>query len=816
MKKTLFAAGMALIALGAGAETLTPAEAVARLRETGAHRLAAKVSADIKPAYTYKAESGTPAAYIFNSTENGYMIVSADDVAYPLLGYTDSGSFDANNVAPGMRYWLEEYARQIEWAKSKGRKAPGATIVDPAWTAIAPLCKTKWNQDAPFNDQCPIEKATNLPTYAGCVAVSMAQLMKYFEYPLHGEGIVQYTPAATGQKVTLNLSRKDFAWDNMLNFYSKGYYDEEQADAVAYLLKCCGYSVSMNYGSQASGANGFEIATALKKYFNYDPMTRDERRMVYTASEWAKIIYDNIKNVGPVVMNGQSPVDGGHSFVCDGYNGDGLFHFNWGWGGMSDGYYRLEALNPEAQGIGGMVGGFNFMQNIVIGARPKTADSNQELVGNMLIYGALTGEVKNNQLIFGLTGYRYQGWGSMYDDNAKLMVAARFTPTNGGDFKIIPGVFRSASNGSTVDNITSTMLTYYSPDQVKPYVDMPSLTDGEYVVTLMSKDKNVTSSIWQPVNSICGYPNYLKLTVSNGSYTVTNIPIAQLQVNDVKILTDLYYGKNFKIQVTVTNPSDVELSEGYSPALYNGSKRNFWGGSVQVTAGPGETVNYEWVAKFTAENGVKAPTAATDYTLGLYEPMSNTLIGQYGNVTMNPAPASANLTIGNFVINDCPRESVSINDKNYNTYIVDGKTDITIDVSYNVRAGYFDGQMILSLYQMLPNGSNVLIDDQLFSEMPFIKGGAGVTKDVSCICNVSDLTPGCLYYIYAKYTVGARENEMSRISFYIGQSGVDDIELDSSVGMAKYYNMQGVEIANPQPGQIVIERKGDKSVKRVY
>ncbi|MCM1451195.1 MAG: C10 family peptidase, partial [Clostridium sp.] len=353
--------GLALAAMPLMAKTLSPEEALARAnQDTNGKRMAA--SAPLKLAHTSKTPSGEAAVYVFNRGENlGYMLLGADDMALPVLGYSDEGSFAVENISPDFEWWLSEYGRRIEYANQSGALS-GASAEDQGegpkflfatavkGEAIAPQIKTLWDQIEPYNNKAPLYGANR--TYTGCVATAMAQVMNYWQYPEKGQGSISYTSESIAKKLTLDFSRKKFDWANMLERYIPGEYTSAQADAVAYLMQACGYSVRSDYSTDATGALAMNIRKGLVKYFNYDGNSKYELRAYYTTPEWEQMIYDNLKNVGPILYGGGSYLGGGHSFICDGYDGNGMFHFNWGWSGISNGYFALDALTPDALGTG--------------------------------------------------------------------------------------------------------------------------------------------------------------------------------------------------------------------------------------------------------------------------------------------------------------------------------------------------------------------------------------------------------------------------------------------------------------------------------
>ncbi|MBD5386551.1 hypothetical protein HDR70_01505 [bacterium] len=830
MKNALLICLGALFSLSALASPLSPEQALTRAGNNGLMRAPSKRGNEAKLIYTSVSERGVNEAYIFNYSSGGFAVLSADDVAYPVLGYSDRGTIDPDNLAPQLKWWLEEYGRQIEWAKMKGRNALNLNVTTRTDLApIAPLVKTKWDQDTPYNDLCPIPKTVDgrpytggKHAYTGCVATAMAQLMKYFSYPSAGEGTIQYTPSRTGytfDRMTWNLSKHPFDWDNMLNIYSKDAYTQVQGEAVANLMKSCGVSVQMAYGLDASGAAGLDIANALRKYFKYSDNCRSEHRAIYSSEAWAQMIYDNLKNVGPVIVNGQSPSDGGHSFICDGYDGNGFYHFNWGWSGISDGYFLLEALNPDAQGIGGYSGGFNFSQNAIIGAQPPVEGENgYDNPVRVYQYGAATGSVSGKTLTFGVRDYYILGWGNTSDRKMNVNIGAIIEKKNdSSNRQIVKGCM---SNGrTTFDTFQLTAYGYYSPSNASPEIALPSLDDGEYKVILASYDNDCNNKEWVPVASPWGYPNYVNITVDGGKYVVTDLPIAQLKLNKVEITSDLYYGRYFKIKANISNNSDMELTGYFSPALYSGNDRKFYGESVGISINAGETVDYEWVSKLSAEPGVPAPTKDTEYTLGLYNPdvhAQKEVYGYFGNVILNPTPTSSpRLSITEFEILG---EKVDINfdGRDISTTLVSDPDNVEVKFSYKDNLGYFDGIMKLSLSYRL-NGDRVVypVIDEIKTSQPFLTTGESDTITAHFI--IPDPIPGAMYQVDASYTLNSKWNTLGAVGFITGLSGINDIVSDyTNPGKKEYYNLQGQKVYNPSKGDILIEKCGSDSKKIIF
>lgn len=388
LRFAILAAVTVAVAQPSRARQLTPDEALQRATSQQAPGMLKTKGAAVRSYnLVYKAsaaKAATPMVYVFAGAD-GFVVTPADDEFAPVLGYGDKGAVSGDAIPPQMKWWLGEYAREMEYCLSnrpeEAPSAPRAIIVDNK-SVISPLVKTKWNQDTPFNNLCPTlditynGQSSSEPTVTGCVATAMAQIMKYHNWPDVGVGSNSYEwqKYSNSAKKTLScdFSTVRFDWSNMPDTYTSGSYNSAQASAVAQLMYACGVSVNMNYDAARNGGSGAvtaNVATALQKYFKYSRSAHVIERDGMSYTEWENTIYAELQAKRPVLLSGQSN-EGGHAFVCDGYAGDRYYHINWGWGGMSDGNFLLCRLNPDDQGIGSSEGGYNSGQNIVCGIQP--------------------------------------------------------------------------------------------------------------------------------------------------------------------------------------------------------------------------------------------------------------------------------------------------------------------------------------------------------------------------------------------------------------------------------------------------------------
>ncbi|MFW5539973.1 MAG: C10 family peptidase [Segatella copri] len=279
---------------------------------------------------------GNDSYYVFNNDAGGFVIIAGDDAVAPVLGYTSTGAFDANNLPEGLKDLLKSYEQQIA-ALGKNYKA-NATSTRAEFTGEKLLNTAKWNQGAPFNKYTPNNYVT------GCVATAGAIVMKHHGYPAKGVGSHSYT--WNGQNLTASFEH-DYDWANMPVRYTG---DNDAAfDGVARLMSDLGIAVNMQYANGGSASALEDLVTALKKYFGYSKYARHLKIEDLGAEAWNGRLRAEIDANRPVLYAASDSNVGGHSFVIDGYK-DESFSVNWGWGGYCDGFYRIGALNPEVDG----------------------------------------------------------------------------------------------------------------------------------------------------------------------------------------------------------------------------------------------------------------------------------------------------------------------------------------------------------------------------------------------------------------------------------------------------------------------------------
>ena len=332
--------------------------------------------------------------YIVNIEPDGFVIVSWDDVAYPILYYSYDGNYIGNELPPQFKKMLHFSAQEIssavinddkpneqteqEWNMLKSKNLYKS---DSNYEAndVSPLIKTTWSQGEYYNADCPSDSGgPDGHAVVGCVAVAMAQIMNYHQHPAQGTGAHSYDHSDYGT-LSANFGATNYDWNSMPDSLSN--YDND----VAELLYHCGVSVEMDYGPDASGAYSSDARDALVNYYGYNSSASLKWRMNYPGSEWTTLLKNEIDAGQPLYYNGSGSA-GGHAFNLDGYEGTDHFHVNWGWGGSYDGYYYLNDLTPSNYN-------FNEYQGTIAGLKP--AIPNEAPTTPSAPSGPSSGEVDN-------------------------------------------------------------------------------------------------------------------------------------------------------------------------------------------------------------------------------------------------------------------------------------------------------------------------------------------------------------------------------------------------------------------------------------
>lgn len=678
----------------------------------------------------------TPAYYIFNAEdERGYVIISGDDKTDEILGYSTHGSFDAENMPENVKAWLQSYTEQIAMLETY---VPQQNIEQNTtqWPAIYPLVRTQWNQGEPYNAKCPLHNGYRSVT--GCTATAMAQVMKYHEWPQTATPkIPSYITTSENIRVS-TLPSTTFDWNEMKNTYSSN----DNGDAVAELMRYCGQSIESDYSEYSTGAYTSDVVNALTKYFDYDQNIEQKYLFFYTLSEWESIIYNELKASRPVYHAGVS-MEGGHAFICDGYDGDGMFHFNWGWGGSYDGYYKLALMNPETGGIGsGSSDGYSYGQEIVIGIQPNTGNAPAPKYF----------EPYSEQVI-GTSMFSF-----FYNTHAETLTANVGFATIDEDNNIIK-VIKDCGPMTLEGNLSN--YDYIGLDIA---ADGLRLAPGVHRIATVCRANG--TSTWKRVGS---YQNFFEVTTSTLG-TVTNIvqhPTINVNFTDWKAVGNNVEGVQQDFIVSLENTGD----EVYTPLYLFASKTNIKGkAKSRATILMKKNEVTDLYLSFT-------PTSSGVYNLWLSQSEKGEDHIAKTTVTIKPAPVlPSNLTMLSCVP-----------DKN--------KVSANVRIKNNSSEGYYRG-IVAILFEKIDD-SNYLHATEV-QELPG-NINAGTTKTFNFQFHGANSYNQCALLIgyYQNHSDQNYTQLGNYIYFTTGETPVESIQ-GTSDKESPIYRIDGIKVNGEQ------------------
>lgn len=498
--------------------------------------------------------------YIFNAEGgNGYVIVSGDDRTPEILGYVDNGSFDEENIPDNMKSWLQLYVDQIKYLVDNNitvdkRAIKARAKAQATRHSVPELLTTRWNQGRPYNITCPkyyleddTEEKTSLPERTGpatgCTATAMAQVIAYYKYPaalktaIPSYSITYYSKKdGSSKSVSQNSIPRatPIDWDNMRDTYDweDGHVANAQDSAVANLMHMCGQAVKMHYGP-SSGAN-FD-ADVFIKYFGFDNSAFRAYRSDYSIDDWFDMIYKDIAAGYPVCFAGFSS-GGGHAFVLDGFDGENLFHVNWGWGGGSNGWFLVGILNPgDNSGIG------------------ASSSSDGYSMGQYALFNLRLPDKDNADTYLFIKDVSTSG----------TYIKATFENRTGASGNFQTCVVKLEDDGSTslVSPIQSISSMANGTSQTKNFPIKSRLPEGTHKLSPACKPSR--GDVWQPKYNMRS--QYIEAVVdSNGDVTLT--PVNITEGNSISIDTIVFpgtriVGKEQEVKVTFRNNGNEYFKE---------------------------------------------------------------------------------------------------------------------------------------------------------------------------------------------------------------------------------------------------------------
>lgn len=774
-RNLLLAAAFVLAAQWAAAEVLSPARALARATQsetTSAPRRIAAKAAGAAPALTLT-DGTEPAVYVFAPSGGGLMAVSADSEAEAMLGYSDELTDGIDRMPPSLRMMLDAYATEIA-ALRAGRVATTsvATQADD-FAPIAPLCPTRWDQSAPYNALCPTLSGNRCVT--GCVATAMAQVLYTYKYPAKcSGGSFSYAWSNnSNQTLSLNFDNVKLDWNAMAMQYTSS----QQAPAVAALMQAVGYSAQMNYSPTASGAQSRAMAQGLVRNFGYDATLVYEQRDWYPLAIWQKKVYDAIAQGHPLYYDGSTAdYSSGHAFVIDGYSTDGFFHVNWGWGGLADGYYRLSALEPSTQGIGGADSGFAVAQGAIFGMKPGATTPHADVPLSFFAVGTIEAGV----------------------ESASLPKAVALSFTNGGVYNggpltatsMSPAVKITASNGDVSYIHSSQRIT--NVEMYEGYssftVSFPSsLADGNYIIA--PAVYNPSSKKYFDVGCSIGCGSTLTASVSNSTIYFGDPSIAILDATDVKVDTQLYPATYFNFAATLTNNSPDTF---YGSAIVyllgptGGEADYYMAGAVGLELEPGESSAVSAMMELPSD----IPTGS--YKLFMAD-HNGYLISEEIPVTVATRPAAGTPKASLFRCTDTDL------------------SNLTFKMTVSCASGLYADHVYLLI------ADEALTSYITYATGPIVSISAGRSQRLTMAFDFGSAggTAGTSYYAFPAYYDGQYISPMpdaTPVLFTPTAAGIEAIEAPGAEAPAEFFDLSGRRVSNPSNG-IFIRRQGNSTAK---
>lgn len=766
-KVTLLIGGLVATALPAAAFELSPSEALqmALIQSSGvAQGLHAPVNRDLN-SYTLTKTFETAdmnTMYLFaGAADRGYMLVAADDaVGQVLLGFSEEGRIDLDNMPDNLKWFLECASRRVAARAAEERNSEPLYIFGAPRRDVAPICKTKWDQSAPYWNDCPLEKGQR--TYTGCAATALAQVMKAHNWPERGVGSITYNSASTGM-VSVNFAESVYDWDNMLDVYTSSATAEQNA-AVAKLMFDCGAAVKMQYGAEGSGAISPDIASALVNYFQYDRGTRIVNRECYTYGQFVDLLYNEVAAGCPVIMGGANWMNGayyGHAFVIDGFRANGeYFHLNWGWSGMSDGYFLVNALDPESQGAGGSAAGYNLNSTAIIGVKPDR-DGKSESVPNLfcntplVTKGATYQRTKGVNVDF-LTGGNGRGVFNFTSYPSPILVR--------------PGV--KLVNEETAKEMYLTtaqtyQMTYQTGFTTFPIDASKFPNDGNWYVTLGYE----VGTKWYDLAMDIAVNKTLMLEASNTTLSFRPLnDVATLETVEFNLPEDAYLNTPFHISAKVKAKGGefysrlalVILSSTGSTVL---SQLDLMQGDVLE----GEEKEFNWYPTFSTNGGFRATT----YKVALCNVVNNgyqQLPGASGSITLAAAPKTEFTATGVKINNTISSASGS----SAFAPAICSLDNFSADVTISTSTGYFADMISMVVFNRAGT--------QEMAETPrvFAEVGAGESETFTMKSNLVGALQANTIYLVVPF--GLTHGQLTTDMRYIKATaaGIEEVGADAA------------------------------------
>ena len=715
--------------------------------------------------------------YVFNTGSKGFVIVSGDDIITPILAYSNEENFNPDNMPTNVAKWMEAYKTEIrriidlniepeiktadEWhnlmSENNGNNIARST------STVNPLMQTTWNQSPYYNDLCPGGSVT------GCVATAMAQIMKYWSYPVTGSGFHSYNHANYGT-LSANFGNSTYQWSSMPNNVTSS------NNAVATLMYDVGVSVDMSYSPQVSGAWVIENSPApqacsqyaLKTYFGYKTSLSGVERVNYTDVQWLSLLKTELDASRPILYAGFGS-GGGHCFVADGYDVNDFIHFNWGWGGAYDGYFHINSLDPSGTGTGGGSGGYNTGHQAVVGIEPPSGT--QPL--DMALYNFVTPSAS--------TIY----YGQSFDITSNIVNNSSVAFS--GDY--CAAIFDASYN--FIDFVQT--LTGYSLQSGYAYTNnlvfsssgLFSMLPGTYYTAIYYRP---TGGNWVLVSNNGSYTNVAQIDVINPN---------DIELNSAMVLTPgttLTQGQSASVNLNIVNDGTTDFIGEYSVGLYNldGS----WAQTIgTVTESAGLPSGFTYNPPYLTFSNTSITVDPGTYLLAVQHNPNNTgwqLTGSsyYNNpieITVLAAGIQADMYEVNDVFNQAYNLPVSFTVNNATRNTVGSNCHVTSDNDYYkiILATGYNYTITPRLHDSYNSGNgNTYTLDALFSYSTDAGNSWSDAFDDVVSGNITVNGGGTVYFHVAPYFAGLTGTYLLDMSISrVASIGINENEI------AKYFDI---------------------------
>lgn len=765
MKKLNILFAALLLAFGVQAEVLSPARALERVSKNGPARRMASRALKAEPMMTVANHGQEAELYVFTPSEGGLMIVSAESEAPALLGYSENYAA-GETMPPALEMMLEAYAMEIEQIRSGNAKAAPQSRAED-YAAVETICRTQWNQGAPYNEALPLYNGA--APYVGCVPTALAQILKVYESPAQCSGKISYD--WNGTTLSEDFSNYKPDWANMLDTYNGSKDPALNRKAVADLMKACGYACNTSFTTTASGTSTPQAAVGLVNNFGYDLTAVFLEQIWYPMDEWIKMVYDEVSAGHPVLYGGSNSRGGAHAFVADGFDGAGMFHINWGWSGASDGYYLLTALNPPVQGFGGSSAGYSLNMGAIFGIRPERITP----VNDVAVHMFFTGGFKHNATSVPL--------GSMAFFSIDGRIINRCPITFNGVGSALK--FVSVTDGKEyyahceaeyVSNVAPLYGLAFAPVTIP--ADLPQ---GKYMCY---------PAVWYKAADKC-YPIHYPLDQADNYVTEANVvgqtlyfgalEAGEIKISDVDMPDEIQVNVPFYVKGNIENASSYDFTKSICLGLYKS------GESVLLT-NLGEVCSKasgKYTTEFDANVELTDETIASGtYDLAFYNADENKILSDRYSVKVVGAVEAESVKVTGFTCMSNARERLE-----FSITVKAGDSDFKDQVYVEIRENGQTSGGYIDRFQSSP------VSIPAKQSLTFVVGD-----------EFKDGVDGTTYVAKVLYYEGNTMTDMpgcEPLTFTLGEKTSIN-ELSAGQVQTPLYDLSGRRVAVPAKGNIYI------------